>query len=73
MLTKSKYEVAKLARDAAKNAICSHSASGWNSSSGSVMGQLTELIAIAVEAGVLTALENIYTNEEFERDINLKP
>jgi hypothetical protein len=71
MLTKSKEEIAWAARDAAIRAIKSHASVGYNQNSTSVMGQLTELIALAVQAGVAEVLNNLYTNEEFEKDIGL--
>lgn len=71
MLTKSKEDIAWAAHDAALRAIKNHAAVGYNQSSNSVMGQLTELIALAVQAGIAEALNGIYSNEEFEKDIGL--
>lgn len=71
MLTKSKEQIAWAARDAALEAMKRHASVGWNTSQNSIMGQLTELMAIAVEAGIAEALKNMYTNEEFEQDIGL--
>lgn len=71
MLTKSKEEIAWAAREAALNAMKSHASVGWNMSSNTMMGQLTELIALAVQAGVAEVLKSTYTNEEFDKDIGL--
>lgn len=76
MLMKSKEEIAACAYAAAKNAINTHGAmsyNGFSQSSNSMMGQLTDLIAVAIQAGVMEVLKNTYTNEEFERDLGLKP
>lgn len=36
------------------------------------MGQLVDLITLAVEVGVSEMLNSMYTNDEFERDLTLK-
>jgi hypothetical protein len=72
MLTKSKEEIAWAAHSAALSAIKNHALVGYNQPYNSIMGQLAELIALAVQAGVMEVLKNTYTNEEFERDIGLK-
>lgn len=74
MLTTSKEAIAGAAYAAARNAIQNHPAMGYNGynlAPGSVMGQLTDLIALAIMAGVREVLDNLYTNEEFEKDIGL--
>lgn len=76
MLIKSKEEIAWAAYDAAKRVMQDHVATGgygYTQSTNSIMGQLTDLIALAVQAGVATALNNMYTNEEFEQDLTLEP
>jgi hypothetical protein len=73
MLNKSKLEVAQIAKMAAQDAIRDRSGMGYSMSNYSLMGQLSELIAAAVEAGILATLNQMYTNEEFERDLGLKP
>ena len=74
MLTQSKEQIAMNAYTAALRVMNSHSSMGYNNynqSPNSIMGQLTNLIALAVQAGVEEALKGIYTNEEFEQDIGL--
>lgn len=72
MLTKTKDQIAFDAYYAAMEAIKKHQSVGHNSLDPySIMGQLTELIALAVQAGVAETLKNLYTNEEFEKDIGL--
>jgi hypothetical protein len=71
MLLKSKEEIAWDVHEAVMQAMRGHVSVGWNVSSNSVMGQLSELIALAVQVGVTEALKNMYTNEEFERDTGL--
>lgn len=73
MLIKTKDEISWDAYGAAKQAMKSHASVGWNMQESSIMGQLTELIALAVQAGVQEMLKNTYTNEEFEKDIGLNP
>lgn len=75
MLTKSKNEIVDSVHWAVKDAIRNHAAignAGWAMTENSVMGQLSDLIAVAVETGIRVALDNMYTNEEFERDLDLK-
>lgn len=71
MLLKSKEEISRVAFDAAIFAMKNHASVGWNMSSASVMGQLTELVALAVQAGIKEALNGMYSNSEFEQDIGL--
>lgn len=71
MLTLSKEQIAANAYEAALRTMRNHPSIGYAMSSNSVMGQMAELIAIAVQAGVTEALNGIYTNEEFEKDIGL--
>ena len=72
MLIKSKEEIAWDAYGAAKRVMETHANQSYNGGPTSVMGQLTELIALAVQAGVAEMLKNTYTNEEFEQDLGLK-
>ena len=75
MLKRPKEEIANMAYSAALRAMQTHNAvgpNGYNMGYNSVMGQLTDLIALAVQAGVREMLNNTYTNEEFERDLGLK-
>jgi hypothetical protein len=74
LLTKTKEQIAWDAHSAALQAIKNHASMnglGYNLSSHSLMGQLADLIATAVQAGVTEVLKNTYTNEEFEKDIGL--
>lgn len=73
MLIKSKEEIAQLAHDSAKKVIQLHAAHTHNMNPNSMMSQLTDLIALAVQAGIVEVLKNTYTNEEFEQDLGLKP
>lgn len=71
MLTKTKQQIADQAYMAAKNAIYAHAANGYNTRSDSLMGQINDLIAVAVRAGIKEALDSIYTNDDFNKDIGL--
>lgn len=71
MLLKSKEQIVWAAQEAALQAMKSHSSVGWHMNQNSVMGQLTELIALAVAAGVKEALDGMYTDQQFEQDTGL--
>jgi hypothetical protein len=74
-LKKSKEEIAASAYRAAMSAMLHHkgvSGFGMNYGNSSITDMLTDLIAKAIEAGVSDVLQNIYTNEEFEKDVGLK-
>lgn len=66
-----KEQIAWAAGEAAREAIKQHASVGWNVSQASIMGQLMDLMAKAVEAGVSSAVNNMYTDEEFEKDLTL--
>ncbi len=72
MLTQSKQQIAWAAYDSAKRAMHNHVAVGVSTSPNSMMGMMTELIALAVQAGIEEVLKNQYTDEEFEQDLGLK-
>jgi 2-phosphoglycerate kinase len=71
-LKKDKQQIALDAEMAARQSMQQNMAIGWNTQHGSIAGTLVDLISRAVGEGVRVALENVYTDEEFEKDIGLK-
>lgn len=71
-LKKDKYQIAMDAEMAARQSMQQNMAIGWNTQQGSIAGTLCDLISKAVGEGIRVALENVYTDDEFEKDIGLK-
>lgn len=76
MLKKSRKEIAEeanmAAQEEAATILNSIKYNHVHQSPGSVLDQITFAIGRAVGAGIEVALKNIYTDEEFERDIGLR-
>lgn len=71
-LKKDKYLIATEAGAAARRSLMNNMAVGYSTQSNSIMGQLVDLIAKAVEEGVRETLNNVYTDDDFEKDVGLK-
>lgn len=65
-----KDQIAAKAYSAAMSAMKNTTSCGY-ASPNSMMGQLTDMVAIAIQAAIAETLKNLYTNDDFERDIGL--
>lgn len=71
-LKKDKHLIAMEAGQAARRSLMNNMAVGYSTQPSSIMGQLVDLIAKAVEEGVRETLINMYTDDDFEKDVGLK-
>ncbi len=65
-------EINSRSRDAMHNALYNAFGQGFRVDTHSVISALQSAIALGIEEGFRTLLENRYTDENFENDIGLK-
>jgi hypothetical protein len=69
-LLKPKEDLILAARNAAYEAMKTDQRLSWNSSP--VMDSLISMVSIGIEIGLREVLNNIYTDDDFEKDLTIK-